>query len=186
MDVNRRGSSVHRVRHTIDVGGYRRSARGAHRHSADLVAGTRDPACGTQTLLSLLLRLQEEDQLEARRILYSLIGRDDLSDEQLLEYAPVVEPTLRVLDLIAVLLESKGLRTKPLVKGDWAPMIARCWQSGSTFAEARRRRESRPELWLPPERLGNKAMKSTEKQREMLMGSTPPRCCPRTPGAGQL
>ncbi len=129
------------------------------------VRETRRAAQG-EALLDLLFRLQEDRQLEGRRALYDLIGRDDLSDQELLSLADTIEPTLRLLDLIGVLLEAKAVRREPLAEGDWAPMIARCWQGGKSFVEARRRRESRPSLWKPLERLGEEALKATVENRK--------------------
>lgn len=114
-----------------------------------------------EALLQLLMRLQDEENLQARRVLYQLPERGELSDKALLSLAPTIEPILRLLDVIALLIYSGKLYREPFAKGDWAEMVARCWENGEPFIQARRRRDQRPNLWWQFERLGVEARRAT-------------------------
>jgi hypothetical protein len=120
------------------------------------VLETRRTAQGA-ALLELLLRLQDEENIASRKFLYDLELTGTETDEELRLLAPKVEPILRTLDNIALLIYSKRLSPDPFTGGDWAFMIARVWSCAEAFVLARRRQEKRPELWKALERLGGES-----------------------------
>jgi hypothetical protein len=126
---------------------------------------TRRAAQG-EAMLNLLLMLQEESQIKARAALYDVRKHlrknphnPHLSDEELRGLAPIVEPALRLFDLMAILLYTKSLRSKPLTRGDWEEMIGRCWEGGKPFVDARRKWDDRPDLWKSFRAMGEDAVK---------------------------
>ena len=137
-------------------------------------------ATQAETLLPLLMRIQEDELHRSRRALYLMeeeASERELTTKDYERFAPDVEPMLRLIDLVGVMIYSGRIPKEPFAKGPWATMVARSWEAGFPFVEYRRGRDRVGSvLWLAGERLGNEAKKSSEKlQRRIRNGLNPPR-----------